>query len=69
MSHMCVSLTVRSSIDHGFTSFVCHDACYTRALRGVDGDTLPSKTVHQVSMAALQDRFATMCSASEIISA
>ena len=68
MSHMCVSSTVRSSLEKGYTNFVCEDACYTRDLRGTDGQTILSKTVHQVSMAALQDRFATVCRTAEIIS-
>jgi len=67
MSHMCVSSTTRGALDLGFTNYVCDDACYTRDLRSSSGETIPSEIVHLVSMAALKDRFATVCSTSKII--
>lgn len=67
MSHMCVSSTVRAALDLGYKNIVCSDACYTRDLSDSKGNVVSAETVHEVSMAALRDRFATVATAAEII--
>lgn len=66
MSHMCVSASVRTSLDLGFKNFVCHDACATRELPSQNGSVVSSELLHDASMAALNDRFATMVSTQEL---
>jgi nicotinamidase-related amidase len=63
MTHMCVSATVRASLDLGYRTTVVADATATRDLpdplmcpeaHGVQ----PAETVHRATLAALADRFA-----------
>jgi nicotinamidase-related amidase len=60
MTHMCVSATVRSALDHGFHAIVIADACATRDLSDPGGGTIPYSSVHRVALAELADRFATI---------
>ncbi len=57
-THMCVSATARSALDHGYRTTVAGDCCATRALPDGHGDSLDAETIHRVSLAALADRFA-----------
>ncbi len=66
MSHMCISSSVRASLDLGYTNFVCSDTCFTRDLADARGGTIAAETVHECSMAALRDRFATVLTAESI---
>jgi nicotinamidase-related amidase len=61
MSHMCVSTSVRAALDLGYKNFVCSDACATRDLADETGELIPADTLHKSAMAALRDRFATVC--------
>lgn len=67
MSHMCVSSSVRAAFDLGFENFVCHDACATRDLPDVKGNTISADVVHETAMAALQDRFATLVATDKLV--
>lgn len=60
MTHMCVSATTRSALDHGYHVTVIADACATRDLPAVGGDAIDAATVHRVALAELADRFATI---------
>lgn len=60
MTHMCVSATARSALDHGYHATVIADACATRDLPDGSGGTLPAAEVHRVALAELADRFATV---------
>jgi nicotinamidase-related amidase len=64
MTHMCVSSTVRSALDHGYMSTVVADACATRDLPdgpgGVGGGVIAAADLHRAELAALSDRFATV---------
>ncbi len=61
MTHMCVSATVRSAVDHGLFSTVVASACATRDLPSATGDApVPAQTVHEATLAALADRFAVV---------
>lgn len=58
MTHMCVSSTVRSALDHGIATTVVAEAAATRDLPGHDGGVVEAATVHRAALAALADRFA-----------
>ncbi len=58
MTHMCVSATVRSALDHGYCCTVIAGACATRDLPDGRGGTVPADAVHRANLAALADRFA-----------
>jgi len=58
MTHMCVSSTARAALDLGLRTTIAADACATRDLPDIRGGTLPARTVHEVALAELSDRFA-----------
>ena len=64
---MCVSSSIRAAFDLGFDSFVCHDACGTRALPNDNKEAISAKVMHETAMAALQDRFAALVTTAELI--
>lgn len=60
-THMCISASVRSALDHGYRCTVVASACATRDLPDpLGGEPLPAAELHRVTMAALHDRFATV---------
>lgn len=67
MTHMCVSATTRSALDHGYTVTVAADAVATRALPDpLGGADLPAEQIHRTALAELADRFATVAPVAEI---
>lgn len=60
MTHMCVSSTVRSALDHGYFSVVEGSACATRDLPDGAGGAVAAADLHRASLAALSDRFAVI---------
>lgn len=61
MTHMCVSATVRSAVDHGLFSTVVASACATRDLPSATGGAaMPASLLHEATLAALADRFAVV---------
>jgi len=60
MTHMCVSATVRSCLDHGYGATVVAGACATRDLPDGIGGVVPAAALHRAELAALGDRFATL---------
>lgn len=68
MTHMCVSATTRSALDHGFDATVVADACATRDLPDPTGSgTIPASTIHAASLAALADRFAAVITTDQVL--
>ena len=67
MTHMCVSATVRSALDHGYRCTVVANACATRDLPDGHGGVVSAEVVHRASLAALADRFATVVATSDEI--
>jgi nicotinamidase-related amidase len=68
-THMCISATVRSAVDHGYRSTVIAAACATRDLPDPLGSgTMAAADLHRVTLAALSDRFATILPDSGAIS-
>ncbi|KAA0876561.1 cysteine hydrolase family protein [Nitrincola tapanii] len=59
MTHMCISATVRSALDHGFLSVVPADATDTRDLPDpLSGEVLPAKEIKRQALTALHDLYA-----------
>jgi nicotinamidase-related amidase len=58
MTHMCVSATVRSAVDHGYRVTVVANAAATRDLPDPLGGVQSAAAVHRATLAALADRFA-----------
>ncbi|MEK9722201.1 MAG: cysteine hydrolase family protein [Rhodospirillaceae bacterium] len=57
MTHMCVSATVRSALDHGFGATVVANACATRDLPDGRAGVVTADDLHRAELAALADRF------------
>ncbi|MBD3678411.1 MAG: cysteine hydrolase [Rhodobacteraceae bacterium] len=68
MTHLCVSATVRSAIDHGRFSTVISDATATRDLPDATDPAriVTADAVHLATLSALADRFAVVAPASAI---
>lgn len=58
MTHMCVSSTARAALDLGFRVTVAANGCATRDLPDGTGGTIAARTIHEVALAELSDRFA-----------
>lgn len=60
-THMCVSATARSALDHGFRTTVVAAATATRDLPHVSGAGItPAAVVQEATLAALADRFSVV---------
>jgi len=60
-THMCVSATARSALDHGFRSTVIADATATRDLPHPFGaGVVQAAALHIATLAALSDRFSVV---------
>lgn len=57
MTHMCISATARSALDHGYRATVVADACATRPLPGALGGSIPAAQVHDTALAEIADGF------------
>ena len=67
MTHMCVSSTARAALDLGLRVTIAADACATRDLPDGRGGIVSARTLHDVSLVALSDRFAVIAEISEIV--
>jgi nicotinamidase-related amidase len=69
-SHMCISATARSALDHGYRAAVVAAACADRDLPDpTSGETIAATDMHRITMAALNDRFAIVLKDAGAISA
>jgi nicotinamidase-related amidase len=67
MTHMCVSATARSSLDHGYNATVVSDAAATRSLPDpLGGADISAAQLHRTALAELADRFAVVARVSDI---
>lgn len=67
MTHMCVSATTRSALDHGYAVTIAADAVATRDLPDpLGGPDLPAAQIHRTALAELADRFATVARVGDI---
>ncbi|WP_298727795.1 cysteine hydrolase family protein [uncultured Ferrovibrio sp.] len=68
MTHMCVSATVRSALDHGYRVSVVASACATRDLPDqLGGAVIAAADLHRIALAELGDRFATILPSADAI--
>jgi nicotinamidase-related amidase len=67
MTHMCVSATTRSALDHGYSVTLAADACATRDLPDpLGGADLQAGQIHRTALAELADRFACIARVADI---
>jgi len=67
MTHMCVSATARSALDHGYHTTIAADAVATRDLPdALGGAAIPAADIHRTALAELADRFATIARVADI---
>lgn len=60
-THMCVSATTRSALDHGYVSTVVAAACATRDLPDpLGGGVIKAADLQRITLTALADRFAAV---------
>lgn len=57
-THMCISATVRSALDHGYRITVPASCAATRDLPSPTGGVVTAQILHDATLAALADRFA-----------
>lgn len=58
-THMCISATARSALDHGYRAAVVAAGCATRDLPDpTTGSVASAADLHRYTLAALNDRFA-----------
>ncbi|MCP3465328.1 MULTISPECIES: cysteine hydrolase family protein [unclassified Bradyrhizobium] len=67
MTHMCVSSSARAALDLGLRTTIASDACATRDLPDGRGGTIAARTVHDVALAELSDRFAIIARSDALI--
>ena len=60
MTHMCVSSTARAALDLGFRTTIDADSCATRDLPDGRGGVIAARTIHDIALAELSDRFAVI---------
>ncbi len=66
MTHLCLSATVRSALDHGALATIAVDATATRDLPDPMGGVVVAADVHRATIAALSDRFAVPAKTNDI---
>lgn len=66
-THMCVSATARSALDHGYRATIVAGAAATRDLPDGNGGIVDAATLHRVCLAALADRFAIIAPSADSI--
>lgn len=59
-THMCISSTVRSALDHGYRTTVVAGACATRDLPDPLGGVIAAEALHRAALTELADRFAVV---------
>lgn len=60
MTHVCVNSTARAAFNHGYKPTVVASATATRALPNPTGGVVPAQTLHEATLAGLQDIFAVV---------
>lgn len=63
----CVSATVRTAADLGFSVTLVSDATATYAKTGIDGTVYEPELIHNTAMASLKNEFATIMDTSELL--
>lgn len=63
----CVSTTARMAGNYGYETYVISDATATFDRIGVNGEKFDSETLHQTSLANINEEFATVCTYGKLI--
>lgn len=63
----CVSTTTRMAGNLGYNTYIVSDATAAFAKKGVNGQHFDAETVHQLSLATLQDEFATVLNTDQVL--
>lgn len=63
----CVSTTTRMAGNLGYNTYIISDATAAFAKMGVNGQRFDAEFVHQLSLATLQDEFATVLTTDELL--
>lgn len=63
----CVETTTRMAGNLGFNAKLVGDATWTFDLEGIDGEHIPADQVHAMTLANLQDEFAEIVTASDVM--
>jgi nicotinamidase-related amidase len=58
---------VRSAAERGYATTIVANACATRDLPGTNGGTVTAAKIHEATLSALQDLFATVVSSTDDI--
>lgn len=67
MTHMCVSATARSALDHGAMPTIAIDAVATRDLPDPTGGVISASDINRIALAELADRFAVLARTADLI--
>lgn len=60
MTHMCVSSTARAALELGYRVTIDANSCATRDLPDGRGGIVDARTLHEVALVELSDRFAVI---------
>ncbi|MBV8251045.1 MAG: cysteine hydrolase [Chitinophaga sp.] len=64
----CVSTTTRMAGNYGYKTYVIHDATATFDKTGINGVHYDAETIHQTTLASINQEFADVVSTADIIS-
>lgn len=67
VAEYCVSTTARMAGNYGYLVFVAADATASFRKKGMGGQEMPAELVYQVSLATIDDEFATVAPVSRIL--
>ncbi len=67
VAEYCVSTTARMAGNYGYLVFVAADATASFRKKGIGGQEMPAELVYQVSLATIDDEFATVVPVSRIL--
>lgn len=63
----CVSTTARMAANYGYETILIADATATFDRIGINGEQYDAETIHQISLASLNDEFATVVDTEELL--
>lgn len=67
MTHLCVSSTARAALGLGYRVTIDADACATRDLPDGQNGVIEARTIHEVALVELSDRFAIIARDAQIL--
>jgi nicotinamidase-related amidase len=67
VAEYCVSTTARMAGNYGYRTYVAADATASFRKKGIGGQEMPAELVYQVSLATIDQEFATVLSTSRML--